>query len=206
MALCSCGTALPGRRQKCDSCKATGRTGAGTRKQRPGAKAAKPRARKTASAKKVAAKKTPAKKTTAARSKVVYPDGLGTRGRQLWKALGFDADTPGGVLALEACRCADRLERLDSLLAGGESWFDLVEKPKDSGRQVVIIDNALAEARQQQTTFKGMLNELGATRVKGNPGYGGKTGKPAGPTPAPAPPVTPLAAARERRRQREQKA
>lgn len=202
MATCACGTTLPGRRQKCDECKGTGRSGASTRTPRAGAKVARPS--KSDSAKK-AASKPPAKKAAPPKVQVVYPDGLGTRGRQLWKALGFDIDSPGGILALEACRCSDRLERLDSLLAGGESWFDLVEKDEGSGQVVVIINAPLAEARQQQTAFKGMLTELGATRVKGNPGHGGENGKPAPPTPA-ARTATPIEAARERRRQREQKA
>lgn len=192
MATCACGVQLPGRRQKCDECRATNRTGAATKT---------PRNSKTPRGKKPAG--TPDADTA---DQVVYPDGLGFAGRRLWKALGHDLDTAGGVLALEACRTADRLERLDSLLAGGEDWFTLVEEIPDSNRYVVVVDKALAEVRQQQTTFKAMLVELGATRVKGNPGYGGATGTPAPPSPTPAPGATPLAEARERRRRREQKA
>jgi hypothetical protein len=38
---------------------------------------------------------------------------FGPRGTELWASLGQDEFTPAGVLAVEACRIADRLDRLD---------------------------------------------------------------------------------------------
>lgn len=106
------------------------------------------------------------------------PAGLGKRGASLWKSLGFELDSASGVLALEACRLADRLERLDNLLTGGDSWFEMVELYEGANIYRVVVNNALSEARQQQVAFKALLESLG---VKG----GAAAGKPAGPAPAP---------------------
>ena len=46
------------------------------------------------------------------------PDGLGPRGSALWESLARSPETPDGVLALEACRAADRLDELDSIIHG----------------------------------------------------------------------------------------
>jgi hypothetical protein len=46
---------------------------------------------------------------------------FGDRGEALWAALGQVASTPAGVLAVEACRIADRL---DALAGDPESWVE----------------------------------------------------------------------------------
>jgi hypothetical protein len=64
------------------------------------------------------------------------------------------------VLLLEACRIADRLDRLDAKLRGEDrEWLELDER--EDGRTVfVIVDKALAEARQQATALKSIVAEL----------------------------------------------
>lgn len=50
-----------------------------------------------------------------------YPQVFGLRGSQLWAKLGQSSEyDPSGVLATEACRIADRLDALESMLAGGD--------------------------------------------------------------------------------------
>lgn len=91
-------------------------------------------------------------------------EGLGERGTALWTALCAGAEPVGavGVLILEACRTADRLERLDKFLNGNEqSWFDFIEPEDGSGRVRVVIDAPLAEARQQQMALKQLLQTIG---------------------------------------------
>jgi hypothetical protein len=108
-----------------------------------------------------------------------FPDGLHARGRLLWTALGQSLDTSAGQLALEACRTADRLEELDSVIAGkgvlnlmqfrtrGDGFWDA------DGDQHVHIEvgfqSVLAEARQQQATFKALLVELGMKSTPARP-------------------------------------
>ncbi|HEX8489327.1 MAG TPA: hypothetical protein VF642_12335 [Propionibacteriaceae bacterium] len=108
-----------------------------------------------------------------------HPGGLHPRGRSLWAALGQSLDTPAGQLALEACRTADRLDELDSVIAGkgvlnllqfrtrDRSWWD-----SDGDEHVHIevgFQSVLAEARQQQMAFKALLTELGLDVVKAGP-------------------------------------
>lgn len=46
---------------------------------------------------------------------------FGERGRALWQQLGQDSEhSPSGVLAVEACRTADRLDALADVIAGGD--------------------------------------------------------------------------------------
>lgn len=89
------------------------------------------------------------------------PDGLQSRGATLWSALGQTVGTPAGELALEACRIADRLDKLDALLRG-DRWVDLIQPDEDdSSTFVVVVDKAMAEARGQQTTLLAILVKLG---------------------------------------------
>lgn len=67
--------------------------------------------------------------------------------------------TPGQLLLLEeAARIADRLDRLDAQLDGGD-WLRLQLSPQ-SGDVIVIVDKALSEARQQATALKQIIAEL----------------------------------------------
>lgn len=93
--------------------------------------------------------------------------GLRDRGRALWESLtaarSFDA--AGELLAGEACRIADRLERLDRLLRGDAGdWSQIVEVP-GSGTLVLVIDSALSEARQQQNALRQIFATLGLAKA-----------------------------------------
>lgn len=90
------------------------------------------------------------------------PSGLGSRGRRLWREVTDDheLDASQRVMLEEACRCADRLDRLDDLLRGDiDTWMHL-QADEGSGGQVLRIDSALSEARQQQTVLKQLLAAL----------------------------------------------
>lgn len=98
------------------------------------------------------------------------PAGLQERGRGLWASLGLSLDTPAGQVALEACRVADRLDELDSVIAG-KGVLRLMafrlhfgeELEETGGREIHVtvgFQNVLAEARQQAATFKALLAEI----------------------------------------------
>lgn len=100
---------------------------------------------------------------------------LGDAGSALWQEMTSSGELPPmqRVLLLEACRIADRLDRLDLKLRGEErEWLTLDER--DDGRPVfVIVDKALSEARQQATALKSIVAELrqasAGTRAPGRP-------------------------------------
>lgn len=104
------------------------------------------------------------------------PEGLYGRGAALWSALGQDAETPIGQLALEACRTADRLDELDSVIAGKGvlnlmafrlSLDDELETGEREIHVTIGFQNVLAEARQQQVTFANLLDRLGVKASAG---------------------------------------
>lgn len=96
------------------------------------------------------------------------PKGLGARGRRVWREVtqGSEAFSPGAALLLEeACRTADRLDRLDGILRGEEQEFARVKLPRDweigdDGELVLVVNGALAEARQQANVLRQMLATL----------------------------------------------
>lgn len=91
---------------------------------------------------------------------------FGPRGRRLWADMtdGVELSPSERVLLEEACRLADRLDRLDDLLSGrSDDWLTL--HFDESGAQaVVVVDKALTEARQQQVALKTVLAEIRASR------------------------------------------
>lgn len=100
---------------------------------------------------------------------MTVPDGLKAAGSALWQALGQDVNTAAGRIALEACRSADRLDELDSIIQGKGvlelMQFRRVDKIGDgSPDQPVVVevkfDNALGEARQQQNGIRQLLTTL----------------------------------------------
>jgi hypothetical protein len=105
------------------------------------------------------------------------PPDLGTRGQWLWRQLhAGDPPTPDhDVLIAEACRITDRLDRLDALLlADQETWARLQVPDNDSGEIRLVLNAALAEARQQQLALKAITAELRAARAGAKPaGTGG---------------------------------
>jgi len=123
------------------------------------------------------------------------PPGLGPRGKRLWKDV-TEADTLDGarlVILQEACRCADRLDRLDKLLNGDVDTWAILTHRLQTGDYELKIDSALSEARQQQNTMKQLLASLRLPDAAGNRpqarggargAYGKPVGVPASPEPA----------------------
>lgn len=97
------------------------------------------------------------------------PAGLATRGQRLWDEMATLKLGPTHVLVLErACRMADRLAQLDSLLAGGD-WLEGVVQRVATDEGVVEVrvkvDRALGETRQHENVLKLLIAELrNATR------------------------------------------
>jgi hypothetical protein len=101
------------------------------------------------------------------------PTGLSDRGERLWTAVMKDYSLdPGAELVLEeACRMADRLERLHKALRSNEdkAWFSLAEDSLDLvdtrhgevAKIKIVVDPGLAEARQLQLAFRQMIDRLG---------------------------------------------
>jgi hypothetical protein len=101
------------------------------------------------------------------------------RGLAIWEAL-----SGGGVaqdaLALEAARLADRLDELDSVIQGkgvlNLMQFRVLDNTIDDGAQSVSVEvkfqNVLAEARQQQVAFAGIIAKLSAPAAKPATGAG----------------------------------
>ncbi|WP_162829949.1 hypothetical protein [Amycolatopsis palatopharyngis] len=71
-------------------------------------------------------------------------------------------------LLLEACRIADRLDRLDRQLYGGD-WLTF-DADNDSGQVTVVVDRVLAESRQQALAFKQIVAELRQSQTISRPG------------------------------------
>jgi hypothetical protein len=97
------------------------------------------------------------------------PAGLAARGQRLWDEMAALKLGPTHVLVLErACRMADRLALLDSLLAGGD-WLEGVVQRVATDEGVVEVrvkvDRALGETRQHENVLKLLIAELrNATR------------------------------------------
>ena len=103
----------------------------------------------------------------------------GPRGQELWDALAESVGPAQRVLLDEACRIADRLDRLDELLAGRETWASVVTE--DGGEVRLVIDGLLGESRQQATALRGLLAEVvKAAPTKQGKSSGGKRGEVAG--------------------------
>jgi hypothetical protein len=96
---------------------------------------------------------------------------LGRRGQLMWRDMKGDELPPAArVLLQEACRTADRLDKLDALLAGNVDGWITVDVP-ETGPATLVIDKALSEARQQQLALKGLMAELRAIgAIKGATG------------------------------------
>lgn len=76
---------------------------------------------------------------------------------------------------MEACRIADRLEKLDRHLKG-EDWLRFWSRNDDGTRIEVIVDKLLSEAREQATAFRMITADLikAAGAAKPQPKGGGK--------------------------------
>jgi hypothetical protein len=84
------------------------------------------------------------------------PAGLEDRGKKLWRSIHQQhpgISDPEREVALEACRVADRLERLDAICRVSEP---VIETDKGG----LITHPAFAEARQQQNLLKQLVASL----------------------------------------------
>lgn len=91
------------------------------------------------------------------------PARLGPRGAALWTKVTGSHGLAAAELEIlaEACRCADRLERLDEHLHDEDlSWLDVEKLRSDGATFRVTIDAALSEARQQQNILKQLIASL----------------------------------------------
>ncbi|MFI9526335.1 hypothetical protein [Micromonospora rosaria] len=109
----------------------------------------------------------------------VAPSGLRDRGARLWAAT--VAETPGMtvrdlVLLEEACRTADRLDRLDAILNGRDAVWVRLRQARGDGPVTLVVDQVLTESRQQQAALARMLQQLGRGRRAVPP----PTGRPEG--------------------------
>lgn len=81
---------------------------------------------------------------------------FGPRGSALWVKLGqSDEFSPAGVAAVEACRTADRLDKLHAALTDGSEWLRIAEDRQ--GELALFIDKPLVEARLQAGVLKLLL-------------------------------------------------
>ncbi|MFJ8153955.1 hypothetical protein [Streptomyces sp. NPDC094468] len=84
------------------------------------------------------------------------PVGLGDRGRRMWReSLAIWSLTPAHLVLLEeACRIADRLELLDSILRAGSADVN------GDVPQFADFAGLLSESRQQSGALKALLAEI----------------------------------------------
>ena len=74
----------------------------------------------------------------------------------------------GLVLLEEACRIADRLDRLDAVLAGeADVWARLVHRTRTDSYELVI-DSAMGEARQHALALKQLLLSIPMAKESGD--------------------------------------
>lgn len=121
------------------------------------------------------------------------PKGLLKRGRGLWetKVEIFAGHPLGQITLAEACRAADRCERLDAQLRGREKeWLSIEFDPwirehlGDDGVTVVdvtakvVMSAPLREARQQQTVLRQLLAQVDSFERDIIAAGGGRAGSP----------------------------
>lgn len=89
---------------------------------------------------------------------------FGARGQRLWDSLTTDRDADAAwlVMAEEACRIADRLDRLEALIAGDDREWARIDFTVRGDRKEIrlVFDDALAEARQQANALRQLMTSL----------------------------------------------
>lgn len=92
------------------------------------------------------------------------PPTLDLSGLALWREVTAEGKLPPlqRVLLLEACRMADRLDKLDGQLLGVDrEWLKIeFDERGDTDTVFLVIDKALAEARLQATALKQIVAEI----------------------------------------------
>lgn len=104
-----------------------------------------------------------------------------SQGDRLRSLLDSAKDPRQYALLVEAARIADRLDELDRIIAGkgvlNLMRFRLHDLFSDEDERNVSVevkfDSVLAEARQQASTLRALLQSLGVERVTGAKGKGG---------------------------------
>lgn len=95
---------------------------------------------------------------------VRVPRGLGVKGTRLWRELheerGEKFPPAESVLVEEACRMADRLDKLNALLVGDDDAWARVRIPGNSDELVLVVNDAMSEARQQANVLKQIIAAL----------------------------------------------
>lgn len=88
--------------------------------------------------------------------------GLGARGARMWAELTSQTTSEADLALIEeACRTADRLDKLDRFLDGEhDAWLELARFQDDDNHVVVIVDKAVGEARQLALALKALLQEI----------------------------------------------
>lgn len=74
-----------------------------------------------------------------------------------------ESDAAVAALLTEACRVADRLDRLHEIETGKVDWFELMRfrTRTDAGDEITVtIDGVVAESRQQANTLRQLVVEL----------------------------------------------
>lgn len=92
-------------------------------------------------------------------------DELGPGGQELWDELQEGLGPAHRRLLREACRIADRLDRIDALLRSRE-WFAVAIADLSGRVARVTIDAPLGEARQQAATLRQLVTEIRAASPK----------------------------------------
>lgn len=104
---------------------------------------------------------------------VKVPQGLAASGQRLWRSVAgdYDLDVHEELLLLEACRCADRLDRLakdsaDGPLVVTNSRGDQVSQPSlvESRHQQITLSRLLASLRLPSVEETGRPQRRGASR------------------------------------------
>ncbi len=104
------------------------------------------------------------------------PDTLGVRGARLWRELTSWHEFGPAHLAIveEACRLADRLDRLHGLLAGDTAAWATLNLDETGTEVTVVVSSVLTEARLHATALRGLVTELRqASRGEEAPAGGG---------------------------------
>lgn len=110
----------------------------------------------------------------------VVPD-FDRRGQALWDEMASKLPGPlHRTVLVEACRMADRLDRMNGLLSGErESWALLRLSPDDYNEITVVITSIVTEARQYALVLKSLAAELRTAMreaAKANPAETGEQG------------------------------
>lgn len=93
-------------------------------------------------------------------------DAFEAGGQALYDSL-IEADDPLSLVALitEVSRIKDRLDRLNSLMAGDDNvWMHLAPSRGNAEVLEIRMDSAASEARQLATVFRQLLNEISRHR------------------------------------------